>query len=184
MATLDLYGSIDIGINWPGARIPETRNDVVDYFYQDVIGVSADINIGYWAPGYVTYHGSFFEKTDGSLGGTLTGFDVGLDNGSLDLYVGGITKSVDSLLAAATSEQAARDWEASLLTGDDTLIGSLDGGSVAARLMGGDDFLELHSGLLNDVNTNWGNDRIRLFGGGGTVRAGKDDDVIDVVGGQ
>lgn len=184
MATIDLYGTINCGINWPTARIPEITNAQLNYFGDNLIQISVDIHVGYWARGYANYYGNFLTNADGSIGGTLTGFDLGLNNGSFDIYLTGINESLESVLAAGSSEQATREWEASLLTGDDTLIGSLDGGSVSARLMGGDDFLELHSGLLNDVNTNWGNDRIRLFGGGGTVRAGKDDDVIDVVGGQ
>ena len=126
MATFDLYGSLDQAINWRDSRIPETRNIRLDYSYRDEIGISADVYVGYWASGYVTYFGDFLTKGDGSIGGTLTGFDIGLNHGGFDLYVEGIDKSVDSILAAGRSEEAAREWEASLLSGDDWLDGSID----------------------------------------------------------
>ena len=75
MATFDLYGSLDQAINWRDSRIPETRNIRLDYSYRDEIGISADVYVGYWASGYVTYFGDFLTKGDGSIGGTLTGFD-------------------------------------------------------------------------------------------------------------
>ena len=184
MATFDLYGSLDLGINWPNSRIPETRNAIVDYSDQDQIGVSVEIYVGYWASGYVTYYGNFFTRADGSIGGTLTGMDIGLDNDAFDLSVEGISKSVESILAASSSEEAARDWEASLLTGNDRLDGSIDGGSVKARLMDGNDTAIISGGLFNDVNGNRGEDEFFLEGGGGMIRGGKDNDWIQVTGGQ
>ena len=184
MATFDLYGSLDQAINWRNSRIPESRNITLEYSFKDEIGVSADFYVDYWASGYVTYFGDFFSKRDGSLGGTLTGFDIGLDNGGFDLYVEGIDQSWDSVLEAGRSQEAAREWEASLLSGDDWLDGSTDGGSVKSHLMDGDDTAIINGGLLNNVNGNRGEDRFFLEGGGGEIRGGKDDDWIQVAGGQ
>ncbi len=72
------------------------------------------------------------------------------------------------------------------LAGNDEILGSLYGGSLWARCMGGDDFVQLHSGWDNYVNGNMGNDTIRLFDGGGgdaNVLGGRDNDTIDVVSG-
>lgn len=184
MATFDLHGSRDQGINWPKSRIPATRNVKVDYLYRDEIGCSAEFYIGDWSSGYVTYFGNFFNKADGNIGGTLTGFDIGLSNDELDIFVEGINKSWDSVEASSKSEKAAREWEASLLSGNDTLDGSIDGGSVKARLMDGDDKVIISGGLSNLVNGNKGEDTFFLEGGGGKIFGGKGDDWIQVAGGQ
>lgn len=72
------------------------------------------------------------------------------------------------------------------LMGDDTVYGPNNierDQSLIGRLMDGNDHLQIYNGLFNDMNTNQGNDTIALFGGGGSVRGGKDNDVIEIYGG-
>lgn len=85
----------------------------------------------------------------------------------------------------------ASDWSvgftddfASLYAGDDYLYGRKDGYSVTARLMDGNDRVEIYSGSSNDVNTNMGFDYIIAYGGNGMLRAGKDADEIIIAGGE
>jgi len=132
----------------------------------------------------VTYHGNFYTKSDGSIGGTVTGMDIGTNDGYFDTFLSGINTSVDQMVAVEGDVQAARNLEASFFSGDDRLIGSADGGSVAARMLDGNDSVVLYGGNENDVNGNRGEDRFSLFGGGGRVRGGSDSDVIDVIGGE
>jgi hypothetical protein len=47
-------------------------------------------------------------------------------------------------------------------------------------MLGGNDFVELFGGDDNDVNGNLGADTFQLFGGGGRIYGGKDNDTIDL----
>ena len=184
MTSVYLSGTGRVDINWPTARIPELANITLEYYNSREMMVSGDFYVDYWRNGYVKYFGNFSQRADGGLQGNLTGFDLATYDGYIGLGLRDINESLDSVVASGSSEQAARAWESSLFGGDNRLIGSRDGGSVSAWLGGGSDYLELHSGLFNDVNTNWGQDTINLYGGSGRVMAGKDDDIISIVGGQ
>ena len=70
------------------------------------------------------------------------------------------------------------------LAGDDSVNGSRNGGSMQGALFGGNDYVELNSGLLNKLQTSWGSDTINTYGGGGQIRGGNDNDTINIVGGQ
>ena len=68
-------------------------------------------------------------------------------------------------------------------SGDDWVDGSLVGGSVWARLMGGNDVINLFTGLNNFVNGNAGNDVINLAASpdgysDGNILGGRDNDWI------
>ena len=71
--------------------------------------------------------------------------------------------------------------------GDDTYYGSTLNESVEVSLHGGSDYVEIYSGISNYVNTNMGDDIIKLYdqgtGTSGWIFAGKGDDTIDIVGG-
>ena len=78
---------------------------------------------------------------------------------------------------------------APLYAGNDEIIGSKQGYSLLAWLHDGNDYLELHSGSDNIVNTNRGDDTINLYSSyidaqpGGQVSAGKGRDTINIIGG-
>ena len=78
---------------------------------------------------------------------------------------------------------------APLFAGNDTIIGSKKGYSLLAWMHDGNDYLELHSGFNNIVNTNMGDDTINLYSSlseaqpGGQVSAGKGRDTINIYGG-
>ncbi len=55
---------------------------------------------------------------------------------------------------------------------------------MIGALFGGNDYVEVHSGLLNRIQTSWGADTINTYGGGGAIRGGNDNDTINIVGGQ
>ena len=183
MAFVDLYGNADIAVNWPFSQLPQIENVRLDYLTEDEIGVLADIGIDGLRSGYVTYRGDFSTSSDGSITGNLTGFDVGTFDGYTNVFVDGVNLPLESLVEASGIE-AIRSLEASLFTGDDFLDGSIDGGSVVARLGDGNDSAIISSGLFNDVNGNQGNDYFRIEGGSGRIRGGKGSDVVDITGGQ
>ena len=78
---------------------------------------------------------------------------------------------------------------AETFSGNDHIIGSKQGKSLVAWMHGGNDYLELHSGIDNWVNTNMGDDTIHIYSSytetqpGGRVSAGKGRDTIKIAGG-
>ena len=73
-------------------------------------------------------------------------------------------------------------------SGDDTYLGSRNNASVEASFHGGNDLVELHSGIYNYINTNMGDDTINLYQDagydtGGWIFAGKGNDTVNIVGG-
>ena len=73
----------------------------------------------------------------------------------------------------------------SLLAGDDTLIGSYNGYSTEASLYEGNDYIEIHSGIYNNIWGNHGDDTLALYKSGsgvtcGRFRGGKGNDTITI----
>ena len=144
MAIADLYGTSNQGIAWPDAQIPDFRIISIDHSSSKKIQANIEVNADGWRTGYVTYYGDFYSNSAGSLGGTVTGFDIGTNDGYFDLFLSEINTSeintsFDQMVAIGGDVQATRDFEASLFSGDDRLKGSADGGSVSARMLDGND---------------------------------------------
>lgn len=186
MAVIDLWGSGNQAINWPGLEFPRFDSYTISYSDNARISGSGSFWQGsLYLSGTFDYYGSFSSDSNGLFYGTLSGLNQSVSDGA-NTYgseITGIYLPTDTLVAVNNADSALA-MEASLLTGDDTLLGSTQGGSVSARLMGGNDTLKLYGGSENDVNTNWGSDNILLYGGGGRVRAGKDSDTIVIYGGK
>jgi hypothetical protein len=141
-------------------------------------------------------------QSDGSiyteaLGGQLSYFDNGELNPSSQIqgYISGtndgeqaleieFNNSVDASLLTLQNWEGYNQFISEVFADDNILSGSEDGGSVIATMLGGDDYVELFSGELNDVNGNAGADEINLFGGEGMIRGGRDNDSISIVEGS
>lgn len=96
-----------------------------------------------------------------------------------------MSKTIDlSTYGANDYSVGFTDDFASLYAGDDYLYGRKDGYSITARLMAGNDWVEVYSGTSNDINTNMGSDYMVAYGGNGMLRAGKDADEIVIVDGD
>lgn len=91
-----------------------------------------------------------------------------------------IVKVEDVSLTEADLSASAAEIEASILSGNDLVLGSLDGGSLWARLGTGNDNVALFSGTQNLINTNQGSDWLEAFGGSGELRGGRDNDLFEL----
>lgn len=131
---------------------------------------------GQWNPGtYNYYH-------DGVRMTRMIGYS---DNNKYYADIsGGDLGTLDEYASAANPEAFGEAMETRILSQDNIFIGSKDGGSVRARLLGGNDYAELHSGNNNFLNGNSGFDDIVIFGGSGRVLGGSEDDRIEINGGQ
>lgn len=98
--------------------------------------------------------------------------------------VGGDLGTLNEYASATNPVAFAETIEIRFLSQDNVFIGSKDGGSVIARLLGGNDYAEIHSGNNNFLNGNSGFDDIVIFGGAGRVLGGSEDDYIEINGGQ
>ena len=185
MAFIDLYGRADSGINWQEAIIPEITNPRDIYATSSEFGVTADLQLDRSRTGKFRYTGNFNVGQDGGVtGGVITGMEISTNDDYMSAYISQFNLTIDELIAIGESEDLIRQWEMNLLAGDDVLLGSQDGGSVKARMMGGNDFVEIWSGNENFANGNQGNDEIVLNGGRGQYLGGKDDDRIEVYGAE
>jgi hypothetical protein len=185
MAVIDLYGRANIGVNWQESIIPEIINLRDTYATSSEFGVTADLQLDMSRTGKFRYTGNFNIGQDGGVtGGVVTGAEFSTNDGYIAAYISEFSASFDELVAIGGSEDLARQWEMNLLAGNDVLLGSQDGGSVKARMMGGNDFVEIWSGNENFVNGNQGNDEIVLNGGRGRYLGGSDYDRIEVYGAE
>lgn len=185
MAFFDLYGTADQSIAWEDSYIPEITNIRDTYATPSEFGASVDFQLDQSRSGGIDYAGTFNIGQDGSVNsGTVTDIYIQTDDNYFATYIENISMSIDELRALEGNVEAARQWEVDLLSGDDVLSGSIDGGSVKARMMSGNDFVEIFSGNENFVNGNQGNDQIVLYGGKGLYLGGSDDDKIEVDGAE
>ena len=184
MAFVDLYGIGNQGIAWIESEsvIPTFSNVRVTSFTPTFLEVRADFQIdNMFKPGFAFYRGSFDLNVDGSVsGGVVNEIGIGTDDKFSTTYFEDFSVSVEEILAYGESTEKASQFEIDLLAGDDFLSGSQDGGSVKARMLGGNDFVELFGGDDNDVNGNLGADTFELFGGGGRIRGGSEGDTINL----
>ena len=185
MAFIDLYGRANVGVNWQESIIPEILNPRDIYATSSEFGVTADLQLDRSRTGKFRYTGNFNVGQDGGVtGGVVTGAEFSTNDGYIAAYISEFSATVDELAAIGGSEDLARKWEMNLLSGNDILLGSQDGGSVKARMMGGNDFVEIWSGNENFANGNQGNDEIVLNGGRGRYLGGSDNDSIEVYGAE
>jgi hypothetical protein len=184
MAFLDLYGIGNQAIAWfeSESTIPTFSNIIVTSITPTFREVRADFRIGNLIkPGFAFVRGNFDINADGSIsGGVVNEYGIGTDDGYIVAYIENINITVDELFATGGDKEALNQLEAKLLSGDDVLRGSVDGGSVKARMLGGNDFVEIFGGNDNDVNGNLGADTFELFGGGGRIRGGSEGDTINL----
>lgn len=180
MASIDLYGTPSQYINFTDGYSygTEIKDTTIEYAFPDSVGWSSLVNFDGWRRVSYFIKGSFYAKSDGNLGGIATSVNLQSDDGYFSSYIEGVNVSVESLI------EEGEEWWMTTLAGDDNLDGSIDGGSVKARLMDGNDQATISSGLFNDVNGNRGEDKFFLEGGSGMIRGGKDNDWIQVEGGQ
>ena len=180
MASIDLYGTPSQYINFTDGYSygTEIKDTTIEYAFPDSVGWSSLVNFDGWRRVSYFIKGSFYAKSDGNLGGIATSVNLQSDDGYFSSYIEGVNVSVESLI------EEGEEWWMTTLAGDDNLDGSIDGGSVKARLMDGNDQAIISSGLFNDVNGNRGEDKFFLEGGSGMIRGGKDNDWIQVEGGQ
>lgn len=97
---------------------------------------------------------------------------------------GGDLGTIDEYASASDARDFAENIEKRILARDNVLIGSKDGGRVVAKMKGGDDYAELHSGVNNFLNGNAGSDDIIIYGGTGRVLGGSSGDNIEIRGGK
>ena len=97
---------------------------------------------------------------------------------------GGDLGTLDEYATASNPRVFAENIEIRWLSQDNIFIGSKDGGNIKARLLGGNDYAELHSGNNNFLNGNSGFDDIVIYGGSGRVLGGSEGDTISIYGGQ
>lgn len=184
MAFLDLYGIGNQAIAWfeSESTILTFSNIIVTSITPTFREVRADFRIGNLIkPGFAFVRGNFDINADGSVsGGVVNEIGIGTDDEFFTTYIEDFSVSVEELLASGESIENARQFEIDLLSGDDFLRGSQDGGSVKARMLGGNDFVEIFGGNDNDVNGNLGADTFELFGGGGRIRGGSEGDTINL----
>lgn len=184
MAFIDLYGIGNQAIAWiePVSSLTFS-NERVTSATPTFLEVRADFQIdNTFKPGFVFYRGGNFDiNSDGSVsGGVVNEMGIGTDDRFFTTYVDDFSISFEELIASGENIETAMQFEIDLLADDDFLRGSPDGGSVKARMLGGNDFVELFGGDDNDVNGNLGADTFELFGGGGRIRGGSESDTINL----
>lgn len=170
MATITLGGSgyTQVGFD---EEYPEPRNirDVSSEYGSYTVKAELFAE-GRWHDFYVDYEYNdfFYTRTNAkSVNGVYTA-DIQGNLGTLNQW--------DSLTSL--------EIEKLILNQDTLFIGSDDGGSVRARLLDGNDYARLNSGNKNFLNGNNGLDTIVIYGGGGRVLGGSDDDTITIFGGN
>lgn len=182
MAFIDLFGPGNQGFAWVDDYGSfDAINLEFTFAESDYLEVSADLVYeDAIRTGYEYYVGEFnFDANGFPVTGTINEIGTGSDDEYFTAYIENINISLDELFAVVDKE-TSRQLEAKLLSGDDFLSGSQDGGSIKARMLGGNDFVELFGGDDSDVNGNLGADTFQLFGGGGRIYGGKDNDTIDL----
>lgn len=98
--------------------------------------------------------------------------------------IGGSLGSLSAYSASDDPFSYVSSIEQGMLSENNSFIGSKQGGSVIIRLLGGEDYAELHGGADNFLNTNSGADDIVVYGGGGRVLGGSENDNITIYGGN
>ena len=124
----------------------------------------------------IVYSGMEF----GTNSAVVTGFSGRSDDGSYIVEVDEIFLTSSDFAFDPNNAAEITELEARLFSGDDLVLGSVDGGSLMARLGPGSDNVVLYSGFENKVNTNQGADWIEGFGGSGQLLGGRDNDLVEL----
>ena len=185
MAIIDINGSLSINLNQTTVDPSAARNIQFTSTSESSLSASLELEVapGVWKQAFAIYTGNFVYANNALIGGSINGFQTWLADNSLSIQGSSFNVGVNELISGESSASLF-DLESLVFGGDDTLLGSTQGGSVIARLLGGNDTVEIYGGISNDINTNWGSDTINLFGGNGRIRAGANGHQIRISGGQ
>ena len=116
----------------------------------------------------------------GTNSAVITGFSGRSDDGSYIVEVDEIFLTSSDFGFDPNNTAEIAQLEARLFSGADLVLGSVDGGSLMARLGSGNDTVVLYSGFENKVNTNQGADWVEGFGGSGQLLGGLDNYLIEL----
>ncbi len=178
MAKYTIYGTRDSRIGDLDAKLPDASvKGTVEVADEDWINLVGDCYVnGNKYSGETDYWGRFSYK-DGWVKGSsrVTGFDVDLDDGSFTVYVDNIYLKVSEIEDAAKSNKHLRAFTKELFESDDEINRRSGGGSLFARTHSGNDNIDVHSGMDNDIDSGSGDDEIMVWPGVGGIFLGGDD---------
>ncbi len=187
MAFFNINGSGILDLIKISAEPPKSRNVRIKSISPTRVSIDLELDIdrdGIYRATNITGYGLFYPTLDGEVEGTVNRVELKTDDNYWNIDIKDFTANIKEFISFTDDEPALRALGLNLLTGNDTINGSTNGGSLKARLFNGNDNLVLSSGLFNDVNTNAGQDLIEIKGGGGQLRGGSDQDTFQYINGQ
>ena len=187
MAIFDINGNGLLDLKKINSQPPIAKNITIKSISLTKVSIDLELDIdgnGTYRKTSITAYGRFVPTLDGEVEGKVTRIELKTDDNYWNFDIQGFEASIEEFITFKDNEPALRALGLSLLSSNDIINGSSEGGSLAARLYNGNDNLILNSGLFNDVNTNAGRDLIEIKGGGGTLLAGSDQDTIKYIDGQ
>ena len=187
MAIINIIGYGILNLDKIISDPPRSKNARITSISPFEVNVDIELDIndnGVYIPTSISASGLFIPTLNGEISGTVTRVQLKTDDNYWNLEIKDIQVNIEDVISLKDDETALRALGLSLLSGNDIINGSDNGGSLIARLFDGNDTLFLNSGLLNDVNTNAGQDFIEIQGGSGNLLAGSDDDTIQYIEGE
>jgi len=165
------YQSVGFG-NEPLIRNIQLRNES-NGFVSSIADIYAE---GQWNTSLIDFNYRGENITSGRLSSANGRYFTELIGGNLGL--------LSEYSASDNPLSYVAGIEYQMLAGNNSFVGSKQGGSVMARLLDGEDYAELHGGSDNFLNGNSGADDIYIYGGGGKVLGGSENDKITIYGGN
>ena len=187
MAIFNIGGNGILDLIQINSEPPRSKNTTIRSISPTRVSIDLELDIngdGIYRTTTITANGLFIPTLDGEVSGTITRVELKTDDNYWDIEIKDIQANIEDIISFQDDEPALRALGLSLLSGNDVINGSNNGGSFIARLFDGNDNLNLNSGLLNDVNTNAGKDSIKIQGGSGKVLAGSNQDTIQYINGD
>ena len=187
MAIFNIGGNGILDLIQINSEPPRSKNTTIRSISPTRVSIDLALDIngdGIYRTTTITANGLFIPTLDGEVSGTITRVELKTDDNYWDIEIKDIQANIEDIISFQDDEPALRALGLSLLSGNDVINGSNNGGSLIARLFDGNDNLNLNSGLLNDVNTNAGKDSIKIQGGSGKVLAGSNQDTIQYINGD
>ena len=187
MAIFNIGGNGILDLIKINSKPPRSKNTTIKSISPTRVSIDLELDIngdGVYRTTTITANGLFIPTLDGEVSGTITRVELKTDDNYWDIEIKDIQANIEDIISFQDDEPALRALGLSLLSGNDVINGSNNGGSLIARLFDGNDNLNLNSGLLNDVNTNAGQDSIKIQGGSGKVLAGSNQDTIQYIDGD
>lgn len=187
MAIFNINGNGILNLKKINSEPPRARNATIKSISPTRIRVALELDIngdGIYRTTIVTATGLLIPTLNGEVSGTVNRVELQTNDNYWDIEIKDIQANIEDIISFQDDEPALRALGLSLLSGNDVINGSNNGGSLIARLFDGNDSLNLSSGLLNDVNTNAGQDTIEIQGGSGKLLAGSDRDTIQYIDGD